>query len=111
VDHGVDANRQLSVTIKKIIRHRAAETALPALDIEPQQMLAIVMGFAKPHFADDAFEKNLSHRTSGIELAAPITRTYGAITAPSILRRNIAPTRRRRDFCSPKIMKSTKKLP
>ena len=36
------------------VRHAAAETVAPAFGVEPQQMIAILVGFADPQFPDQA---------------------------------------------------------
>ena len=37
-----------------VVGHAAAEPAVPAAAVEPQQMVAIAVGFADPQFADQA---------------------------------------------------------
>ena len=59
---GVERNRQIDVVANEIVGYAAAESAVPALGVEPQHMVAVFVRFADPQFADHAaFGKNVLH--------------------------------------------------
>ena len=54
VHHGAEPEGRVDVVADELIRHAAAEPAVPAFAVEAQQMVAVVVGFADPQFADEA---------------------------------------------------------
>jgi hypothetical protein len=40
--------------VHEFVGHRAGKTIAPAVGVEPQQMVAINLGFSDPQFADQA---------------------------------------------------------
>src|ERR1700722_97045 len=52
--NGIERKRQVDEIADKVVRHTAAEAAMPACSIEPQQMVAVFVMFAEPQLADCA---------------------------------------------------------
>ncbi len=63
--HGIERQRQIDVIADEVVGYAAAEPAAPAVAVEPQQVVAVFVGFADPQFADHAaFGKNFLHSGS-----------------------------------------------
>ena len=60
--HGIERKRQIDEIADEVVGYAAAEPAVPARRVEPQQMVAVSIGFADPQFADHAaIGKNVLH--------------------------------------------------
>ena len=71
VHDGFERNRQIDVIANEIVGYAAAEPIVPARGIEPQQMVAVFIGFADPQFADyTAFGKNVLHSEGLLTLSS-----------------------------------------
>src|SRR4051812_10268639 len=74
MDHRIEAERQLDVIVDELIRHGAAEAVAPALNVEPEKVIAIGAGAVDPELADHAIGRSVLHRglhdsgTSGLPL-------------------------------------------
>ena len=67
VHDGVEPHRGVDVVADIGVRHAAAEAAVAAFRIEPQQMVAIFVGLSDPHFADQAaIGKRVEYAHSGL---------------------------------------------
>ena len=70
----VERERQIDEIADEVIGYAAAETAVPARRIEPQQMVAVLVVFADPKFADHAaVGKNFLH-SEGLLIEGPLDR-------------------------------------
>jgi hypothetical protein len=62
VHDGVERGRQLDIPVHELVGDRAAEPVIAAFGVEPQQMVAILVGLADPQLADHAaFGKDVLH--------------------------------------------------
>jgi hypothetical protein len=87
VNDGVDAERQIGIIAHEVVRHRAGKPVAPAVGVEPQQVVAICLGFADPQFADQtAVGEWIMH------CAFPllVKRRISLIVQPGILRCNMS---------------------
>jgi hypothetical protein len=66
MDHRIEAERQLDVIVDELIRHGAAEAVAPALNVEPEKVIAIGAGAVDPELADHAIGRSILHRVSMI---------------------------------------------
>ena len=54
VHHRAQPEGRADVVADEFVRHAAAEPAVAAVGVEPQQVVAVLLGFAHPELADDA---------------------------------------------------------
>src|ERR1051326_1779214 len=65
VQHRVEADCQIDVAADEIIRPPTAEPVAAAFAMEPQQMVAVKLGFTDPELADHtAIDQGVVHRHS-----------------------------------------------
>src|SRR5437660_12251209 len=77
----INAEGEVGVVFEELLGDSSAKSIAPAVDIEPQQMIAIKLGFGDPQLSDQAAtRKRVSHQS-------PPGRSYESVHY--ILRRNI----------------------